>query len=596
MKRPWLWVLGVWALCGMSGDARAEAEVRGLARGGSTLVRGGLERLGPLLSVRLAEAGPKAALGEALGAALAGDATVMAGYPADGAGPRPLFVSAGGLSAQGKVLVRWLERARFHAVDVAVPASLGELSGEVAPLATEALAEAWGASRGREDRLSATLEALSQRAGQGGDVAALVRVERDLAQALATMARAWKARPRASAVHADESGRYLSPDTLWRADVPDDGAVGEALAAAAAGRLEAWFEETAPSHPQYRALVAATERYAARCAAGGFSEVVWTAKGKPEKAAPEEIKGLQRRLWEEGFFRGEPSGVWDEATVAAVAAARAVRHLKERSEVDEGLVQALNVSCEERLSTLVLNARRWRFSAWKGEDERVEVNLAAQVVRYFRDGALVMKQRTVVGSDKSFFSKAEQRRVWRNASPILHDSISMVIVNPEWNVPPRIAREEIEPEIAKDPEYITKKRFRVIETAGGRSFVQEAGPGNALGLVKILFPNSESVYLHDTPGKAAFKLPVRALSHGCVRVDNALDFAGELVRADKAKSGEVFDPARLKWLTQTSTKSWPFRLERPIPVFLEYYTASVDEDGTVWFHPDIYGYDAEAVR
>ena len=70
-----------------------------------------------------------------------------------------------------------------------------------------------------------------------------------------------------------------------------------------------------------------------------------------------------------------------------------------------------------------------------------------------------------------------------------------------------------------------------------------------------------------------------------------MDFAGELVRSDKAKLGEEFDPARLKWLTQTSAKTWTFRLERPIPVFLEYYTASVDEDGTIWFHPDIYGYD-----
>lgn len=597
MKSVWLSVLGLWALVGVSAEARAEAEVRGLARGGTALVRGGLERLSPRLAARVAEAAPiSGALGAALEEALRAEAALLAAYPRGEAGPRALFVGAGGLSEQGKVLVRWLERARFHAIEVAVPVSLGELSADVAPLPPGLVVEAWASTRGAEDRLAAIVLELGRRAGERSDGAKLAAVERDLARALAALARAWRPRPRANAVHADETGRYLSPDTLWKGDGGDEAAVGEALTAAAEGRLEAWFEGNLPKHPQYRALVAATERYAARCAAGGFTPVVWTAKGTPDKAKPEEIRGLQVRLHEEGFLAAEPSGVWDAATEAAVAEARRLRHLKEKGLVDEALLKALNVSCGERLATLVLNVRRWRYSAWNGETERVEVNLAGQVVRYLRDGALVMKQRVVVGSDKSFFSKAEQRRVWRNASPILHDSISMVIVNPEWNVPPRIAREEIEPEIAKDPEYIAKKRFRVIETAGGRIFVQEPGPGNALGLVKILFPNSESVYLHDTPGKAAFKLPVRALSHGCVRVENALDFAAELVRADKAKAGEVFDPARLKWLTQTSAKSWPFRLEKPIPVFLEYYTASVDEDGAVWFHPDIYGYDAEALR
>ncbi len=581
---------GVLLVCGLlytSGPAFAESEVRGLAVGGTALVRGGLERLGPRLAVRLAESAPSgAALGRALGEALAGSPLAEV-YPRNEAGIRALFVGVGGINTHGRTLLRWLERARFHAIEVAVPAVANAVV-EAPTIASGLVSEAWEASRGADDRLAATVDELSRRV-VAGDITGLLRVERELSEALAQLARAWRPRPRVSAVHADDKGRYLSPDTLWRDAAGDEAAVAEALAAAGRGELESWLEQNQPRHPQYQALVDATERYAARCAAGGFT-AVRLPKGKSD---PEAIALLQRRLAEEGFYGGEPTGTLDAATEAAVATARRVRHLKEKGGIDAALVASLSVSCDERLATLVLNVRRWRYSAWNGEPERVEVNLAAQLVRYFRDGSLVMKQRTVVGSDKSFFSKAEGKRVWRNSSPILHDSISMVVVNPEWNVPPRIARDEIEPEIEKDPEYLTKKGFRVVETGGGNIYIQGSGPGNALGRVKILFPNSESVYLHDTPGRAAFKLPVRALSHGCVRVENALEFAGELVRADRAKRGEVFDPERIKGITQVTTRTWPFTIEQPIQVFLEYYTASVDEDGVIWFHPDIYGYDAE---
>jgi murein L,D-transpeptidase YcbB/YkuD len=257
-------------------------------------------------------------------------------------------------------------------------------------------------------------------------------------------------------------------------------------------------------------------------------------------------------------------------------------------------VRVLNVPCAERLATLLLNVRRWRHSAWHGEREWVQVNLAGQMLRYYRDGALVSANRTVVGSDKSYFSNYLQRRMWKNATPILRDTIATVIVNPEWNVPMRIVREELQPEIDKDPTYVEKHRFKTKKGGDGATYyVQEAGPGNALGRIKILFPNSESVYLHDTPGRNAFKLPVRALSHGCVRLDGAVDFGAELVRSDKAKRGEVFDAKTVKDMATLSTKTRVFELAQEVPVFLEYYTASVDEAGAVWFHPDIYGYDAE---
>lgn len=620
------------------------ATVQALTTGGATLVRRGLVWLEPQLQVRLARAlldgdatpGSAGDLAEALTRRLdeAANPTLTRLYTAtpdpsaDEPRRRPLFVSARGLTRSGEELVRWLAGARFHALDLAVPPEVAPISSTshgnpTSPPNPPALAlpplerieAAWTASRGEPDRLTATVRHLARETkgapspaaptdvanlpAAPADVANLIDAELALADALARLVLGLAPRPRESQVHADANGRYLSPDTLWReaiATPPSQDELAPLLVAAAeaarADRLDAHLTALLPRHPQYRLLIGAAERYAQRCAAGGFTRVKVPSNDKLARS-PDLLRPLQVRLAEEGFFEGEATGLWDAATEGAIAAYRRSRQLRDRPNFDKALVDSLNVSCEDRLATLILNIRRWRHTAWRGEAESVQVNLPAQVVRYFRDHQLVRKERSVVGSDKSFFSKVEQRRIWPSATPILKDTISVVVVNPTWNVPPRIARDAIEPEIAKDPDYLERKNFRVVQTSTGRLFVQEPGPENALGLIKILFPNSESVYLHDTPGKNAFKLPVRALSFGCVRVDNAVEFGAELVRSDRAKRGEAFDPNRIRWLTQHTTKTLAFRIEDPIPVFLEYYTASVDEDGQLWFHPDIYGYDAE---
>ena len=124
------------------------------------------------------------------------------------------------------------------------------------------------------------------------------------------------------------------------------------------------------------------------------------------------------------------------------------------------------------------------------------------------------------------------------------------------------------------------------------SLSKDLNGGNALGVIKILFPNDEDVYLHDTPKKGAFKLAVRALSHGCVRVQNALDFGLQLLVDDAAKAGRPFDAEALRSRAGRGG-SIIFDLATEVPVFLEYYTASVDDAGLVRFHPDVYAYDVD---
>ena len=585
-------------------QSEAPARGRALRPTGREIVRAGLDRIAPTL----------------MGRALAGGNTTPPAALADKLGPlglEPAFVFTGpaGLTPAGDALVAFLGKARFHALDVAVPDAARALADHhaAAPptIPAGALEAAWseselGAGADGGARLDAAARALAGRlppVADGFGLEARVAAEVALVEALAQLVGGLPARPRAAAVLEDERGYYLSPDTVWKgqpAPVATPESLRAAVAAAREGRLGDHLTALAPAHPQYAALVAAAGRYAELCAAGPWPEVSAPPVAKKKGAPPpaDAVRALQERLAREALYTGPANGEWDAATQGAVLEVRRLRQLKDKEPLfDADLVRVLSVPCEERVATLVANVRRWRYSAWNGETESVQVNLAGQTLRYYRDGAVVMSQRTIVGSDKSYFSKALGRRFWRNATPILHDTIATVIVNPEWNVPARIAREELEPEIAKNPDYIAKNRFRTkVGGDGVTYYIQESGPGNALGRIKILFPNDESVYLHDTPGRQAFNLPVRALSHGCVRVQNAVDFGAELVRSDMAKRGIAFDPKTIVDHVAGSRMMRIYELEHEIPVFLEYYTASVDDAGQVWFHPDVYGYDADLLH
>ena len=434
------------------------------------------------------------------------------------------------------------------------------------------------------------------------------------------LAAALPPRPSRLPVLADPDGNYLSPDSLWRGEAPPPPAPApvapgstpppvpppappiptatDADLPAAALDLDAFFTRRLPPQPEYAALVAAARRYRDLCAAGGWDTTLVVPKPKEQLSAKWKdaaaIAALPRRLVAEGYYAGEPTGAFDEPTAAAVLAYRATHDLRDKAFYDAALAESLNIPCERRLATLTLNARRWRHTAHTTEPTYVRVNLAGARLRYVRDGVLKRAHRTVVGSGRSFISKVTKRRIRQNATPILHDFISNIVVNPEWTVPPRLVRQEIEPELAKDPTYLERKNFRVVTSANGtKMYIQGRGPGNALGQVKLAFPNSESVYLHDTPSKGYFLQPRRDYSHGCVRVQDALDLATDVLIDDYAKRGEVFSPGAVKGLAYSAAKTYWFALGEPIPVFLEYYTASVEEDGTVVFHHDIYDYDAD---
>jgi L,D-transpeptidase YcbB len=218
-------------------------------------------------------------------------------------------------------------------------------------------------------------------------------------------------------------------------------------------------------------------------------------------------------------------------------------------------------------ATLARNMERWRWMPLLVGDSHIIVNAAAFQVSYTRNGETVGRWPVIVGKPTT-------------PTPIFSAQAVGVTLNPWWDVPQSIATESIGPLYRRNPAAARRQGYI---WADGR-YRQRPGPSNALGQVKIEMPNSFSVFLHDTPNRKLFAEPVRAFSHGCVRVGDAVGFASALLGKDKTELG--------KQVAVGKTVTLP--LKEPVPVYVAYFTAASDETGTIRFYPDIYERDAVA--
>jgi murein L,D-transpeptidase YcbB/YkuD len=251
-----------------------------------------------------------------------------------------------------------------------------------------------------------------------------------------------------------------------------------------------------------------------------------------------------------------------------------------------GTLAALNVPIEMRIEQIRANLERARWVFYDPESEFLVVNVAGFKVYLVRRGEVVWRSRVQVGKP--------YRR-----TPIFASTLSYVVLNPTWTVPPTILRQDYLPQLRRNPEFLAERNIDVLDRAGkpveqssidwssARSLqyqlVQRPGPTNALGRVKFMFPNEYFVYLHDTPSRDLFDRENRAFSSGCIRVENPLDLA-DIVLGDKWPR-ERIDAIIAGGRTQTVI------LDKPIAVKLLYWTAEVDATGRVSFFPDVYSRD-----
>jgi murein L,D-transpeptidase YcbB/YkuD len=256
-------------------------------------------------------------------------------------------------------------------------------------------------------------------------------------------------------------------------------------------------------------------------------------------------------------------------------------------------VGELNVRPEERIRQVEVNMERWRWLPENMGNRYIFVNVANFELGVVEGSHLVMTMRAIVG-------KHYQR------TPVFSAKMTHLVLNPYWNIPVRIAVKEMVPLIRKDLDYLEKNSIKVFLVEGSHKtevdsasvdwasvsskgfnyfFRQEAGPINALGRIKFMFPNQFNVYLHDTPHRELFERPVRQFSHGCIRIEKPLELAEYVLRGDPRWTQENLLSALDGSLNKT------VKLPQPIWVYILYWTAWVEEDGTLQFRNDVYGRD-----
>lgn len=339
-----------------------------------------------------------------------------------------------------------------------------------------------------------------------------------------------------------------------------------------------------PRYEQYGRLLNARRMYQAAVQAGGWGEIrpVALARGSSGQAVEE----LKRRLQVEGLYKGTINQTFDRELEDAVKAYQETHQIEVTGRTSAPFWASVNVSAQERLDQLELTIQRWRESRIGDANYYILINIPDFHAEVWRNGVRERRFRIVVGNTKRECRNGKMTYV--NATPVQSADMNHVVINPYWNVPQRIVNEELLPAFLKNPNYFEERGYEHVTAANGAVMVRQVpGPGNALGAVKFMFPNEHDTYMHDTPRKVFFDPPVRAFSHGCMRVQDPLDLLEHLLTNDG--QWDAANIARIR----ASGREYRMNLKTPVPVHSEYYVVRVDDEGRVHFLADLYRLDRE---
>src|SRR5690606_23786092 len=263
--------------------------------------------------------------------------------------------------------------------------------------------------------------------------------------------------------------------------------------------------------------------------------------------------------------------------------------LQADGKIGNSTLKELNLDNSDLYNKILVNLERWRWYPRDLGDHYIMVNVADFKLAVVKEGDTVRTHNVIAGSKE-------------RQTPVFTDTLEYIVINPQWNIPPTIQKEDIVPKASRNPSYLASNNISVTAPNGDAldpgsidwtssevknyRFSQSSGPSNPLGRVKIIYPNKYLIYLHDTPSKALFNRADRAESSGCVRVENAIDLAAYVVENQDSWDLEQIQ----KQIASGETKH--VKIKRPIQVHHLYWTAWRGLEKT-YFADDVYDLDKE---
>jgi murein L,D-transpeptidase YcbB/YkuD len=368
-----------------------------------------------------------------------------------------------------------------------------------------------------------------------------------------------------------------------------------------ASNLQAVFDEVEPPFAAYRRTEQALEHYIELVRTDDGKKLPDVTKpidpGQPYSGVPR-LASLLRLVGDlpvEGTLPSDTQ-TYGGPLVEAVKRFQRRHGLDADGRLGSATIKQLNVPLQDRVLQLQLTLERWRWLPAEFSAPPIIVNIPDFRLRALdENNRVVMDMRVVVG------------KAMRTQTPVFTRDMTYVVLRPYWNVPPSILRDEIVPAIQRDRSYIARKNYEVTTQdgkvvtsgeisdeiltqlrAGKLAVRQKPGPSNALGLVKLIFPNEHNVYLHSTPAQSLFSRSRRDFSHGCIRVEKPAELAAWALRNNPDWTLERVQQGMLGGKDDVT-----INLARRVPVFIVYGTALAYENGEVHFTEDIYGHDAK---
>lgn len=391
---------------------------------------------------------------------------------------------------------------------------------------------------------------------------------------------------------------HIDPETVdpeWIAKSPEADMTEILTGALDLKKIQYTLSGLLPSFSYYRRLRDELGRYRSIAWRGGWPIV-------PEGPTLQKgdqgyrVAALRARLMVSGDYIPESleeNAVYDSALEQAVLRFQRRHNLEEDGAIGYRTRLAMNVPALHYVRRLSANMERWRWLPRDLGDRYILVNIAAFELLVVEAGETVQKMRVVVGKDF-------------RQTPVFSGTMTHLVLNPYWNVPSTIANEDILPEVKNDTGYLKSRDIEVFADWSSNTpldpdsidwasmtpenmpyrFRQAPGKRNALGRMKFLFPNKYEVYLHDTPYRTHFAKRERAYSSGCIRLEDPLALAEYVLKGNPNWSRDKIEE------TLESLESRAIQLLEPIPVYIFYSTAWLDEDGTIHYLKDIYDRDA----